>query len=186
MQTQPVKYIYNGRAFPSDLEARWAVFLDALDAPYEYEARAFDLPYGGSFTPDFWLPNQRSWIDISPGLPDEHNLVRAADLSFATRQFVYVLWGTIGEHRIYTFSLPFYEQGYDKRYVLSICSRCRQLIIVTPLRGEDAYQFMGNCSICGDIIMQKSRDITENTQLNNAYTRARAATFEQTPTSRHP
>jgi hypothetical protein len=157
------------------------MFFDTLGISHEYKPRTFALPYGGAFTPDFWLPRQRTWMHINAGLPDEDDLVRVADLSFATRQFVYVLWGSIGEHRIYTFSLPFYEQGYDKRYVLSMCSRCGQLIVMTPLRGDDAYQFMGNCSICEDIIMQKSRDITENTQLNDAYTRARAATFEHVP-----
>jgi hypothetical protein len=181
MTTQPGAHIYNGRAFHSDLQARWAVFFDALAVPYEYKSQTFALPYGGSFAPDFWLPRQRVWIHTSLGLPDEDELVRAADLSFATRQFVYVFWDTIGEHRIYTFSLPFYEQGYDKRYVLSLCSRCGQLIVVTPLRGDDAYQFMGNCPICEDIIMQKSRDITENAHLNEAYTRARSTTFEQSP-----
>jgi hypothetical protein len=181
MTTQPEKWLYNGRVFHGDLEARWAAFFDTLGVPHEYESQTFTLPYGGTFVPDFWLPKQRAWIDISPGLPNEDDLVKAADLSFATRQFVYVLWGKIGEHRIYTFSLPFYEQGYDKRYVLSLCNRCGQLIVVTPLRGDDAYQFMGNCPVCEDIIMQKSRDITENTKLNDAYTHARAATFEQVP-----
>jgi hypothetical protein len=36
---------YNGYRFRSRLEARWAVFFDALDIKYEYEKEGFDLSY---------------------------------------------------------------------------------------------------------------------------------------------
>jgi len=37
------------------LEARWAVFFDALGIKYEYEAEGYDLG-GVWYLPDFWLP----------------------------------------------------------------------------------------------------------------------------------
>lgn len=47
-----IETVYNGYRFRSRLEARWAVFFDALNVPYEYEPEGFWTPYGG-YLPDF-------------------------------------------------------------------------------------------------------------------------------------
>ena len=44
---------YNGYKFRSRLEARWAVFFDALGVEYEYEPEGFQLPSGARYLPDF-------------------------------------------------------------------------------------------------------------------------------------
>lgn len=44
---------YNGYLFRSRLEARWAVFFDALGVEYEYEPEGFELPSGKGYLPDF-------------------------------------------------------------------------------------------------------------------------------------
>ena len=44
---------YNGYKFRSRLEARWAVFFDALGVKYEYEPEGFDLGDGDYYLPDF-------------------------------------------------------------------------------------------------------------------------------------
>lgn len=49
---KPTKYA--GITFRSRLEARWALFFDALDIGWEYEPETFVLP-GGQYTPDFRL-----------------------------------------------------------------------------------------------------------------------------------
>lgn len=46
---------YNGCLYRSRLEARWAVFFDALGVPYEYQHAGFTLE-GVWYHPDFWLP----------------------------------------------------------------------------------------------------------------------------------
>lgn len=46
---------YNGYKFRSRLEARWAVFFDALGIPWEYEPEGFDLGDGLFYLPDFRL-----------------------------------------------------------------------------------------------------------------------------------
>ena len=56
---------YNGYRFRSRLEARWAVFFDALDVRYEYEPEGFELP-DGRYLPDFYLPEFRTYIEIKP------------------------------------------------------------------------------------------------------------------------
>lgn len=48
---------YNGYRFRSRLEARWAVFFDALGVKYQYEMEGFEFEDGTRYLPDFWLPN---------------------------------------------------------------------------------------------------------------------------------
>lgn len=57
MTIQPKETRYKGYRFRSRLEARWAVFFDALGIQWEYEKEGFDLGEAGSYLPDFWLPN---------------------------------------------------------------------------------------------------------------------------------
>jgi len=56
MTIKAIETRYNGYWFRSRLEARWAVFFDALEIDYEYEPEGFDLGDGVWYLPDFWLP----------------------------------------------------------------------------------------------------------------------------------
>ena len=51
-----IETVYNGYRFRSRLEARWAVFFDALGIKYEYEAEGYDLGEEGWYLPDFYFP----------------------------------------------------------------------------------------------------------------------------------
>jgi hypothetical protein len=62
---QPIETRYRGCRFRSRLEARFAVFLDALRVPWEYEPQGFRLE-DVCYLPDFWLPEQRQWLEIKP------------------------------------------------------------------------------------------------------------------------
>lgn len=53
MGIKPIETEYNGYRFRSRLEARWAVFFDALGVSYEYEPEGFELPSGKKYLPDF-------------------------------------------------------------------------------------------------------------------------------------
>ena len=61
---------YNGYRFRSRLEARWAVFFDALDIPYYYEPEGFDLD-GMRYLPDFYLPDIELWVEVKGHLESE-------------------------------------------------------------------------------------------------------------------
>ena len=50
--------------FRSRLEARWAVFFDALGVPWEYEPEAF-TDGRRSYLPDFWLPGI-GYFEVKP------------------------------------------------------------------------------------------------------------------------
>lgn len=53
MSFKPIPTKYKGYIFRSRLEAKWAVFLDALGVKYEYEPEGFVLPSGKWYLPDF-------------------------------------------------------------------------------------------------------------------------------------
>lgn len=54
---------YNGYHFRSRLEARWAVFFDAMEIKYHYEYQDFILPDGTRYLPDFYLPGYAAMTD---------------------------------------------------------------------------------------------------------------------------
>ena len=60
-----IETVYNGYRFRSRLEARWAVFFDALGIRYEYEPEGYELGYC-QYLPDFYLTNERVFIEIKP------------------------------------------------------------------------------------------------------------------------
>lgn len=72
---------YRGYAFRSRLEARYAVFLDALGVRWEYESQGYDLGEAGYYLPDFWLPVQKAWIEIKgvPPSPRDAAKIRAVE-----------------------------------------------------------------------------------------------------------
>lgn len=55
MSIRSIETQYAGCLFRSRLEARWAVFFDALNIKWEYEHEGFDIE-GTPYLPDFWLP----------------------------------------------------------------------------------------------------------------------------------
>ena len=63
---KPIETYYNGYRFRSRLEARWAVFFDALDMKYKYEPEGFDLGDGEYYLPDFYLDDFELFIEIKP------------------------------------------------------------------------------------------------------------------------
>jgi hypothetical protein len=50
---RPIETFYKGYRFRSRLEARWAVFLDAVGASWEYEPEGYQMPGNQRYLPDF-------------------------------------------------------------------------------------------------------------------------------------
>lgn len=66
-QIRPITTRYKGYRFRSRLEARWAVFLDSLGVPWDYEVEGYVFPDGTRYLPDFWLPESGVFFEIKPG-----------------------------------------------------------------------------------------------------------------------
>lgn len=99
---------YKGHRFRSRLEARWAIFFDALEIPWEYEKEGYALP-SGPYLPDFWLPYNCGqpgcghWVEIKPCDPSPLEMKKLADLARLTGHRAYCFCGQPwpGEHRIH-------------------------------------------------------------------------------------
>lgn len=72
MTIKAIETVYKGYRFRSRLEARWAVFFDALGIEWEYEKEGFESK-GIRYLPDFWLPSVSLrggrpgvWVEIKP------------------------------------------------------------------------------------------------------------------------
>lgn len=59
---------YKGIKYRSRLEARWAIFFDALKLEHIYEPDCFVLSNNQKYTPDFYLPKYDLYVEIKPNL----------------------------------------------------------------------------------------------------------------------
>lgn len=76
---------YNGCRFRSRLEARWAVFFDAMGIEYRYEPEGFEIDINWwcrgegdpidieRYLPDFYLPGSQTWIEVKGDLASMEN-----------------------------------------------------------------------------------------------------------------
>lgn len=73
MAIKAIETAYQGYRFRSRLEARWAVFFNALGLRWQYEPEGFELPGGERYLPDFLLlDNGRMpdiFIEVKPPTP---------------------------------------------------------------------------------------------------------------------
>ena len=66
---KPIDTVYKGYKFRSRLEARWAVFFDALNLKWQYEVEGFNLSDGRYYLPDFRVSTTKEpvyWYEIKP------------------------------------------------------------------------------------------------------------------------
>lgn len=95
-QIKAIETRYKGYRFRSRLEARWAVFFDALNIPYEYEKQGYDLGQDGPYLPDFWLPGHKLWMEVKGEEPTEDEHAKSAALARMTEWPVVIVSGQIG------------------------------------------------------------------------------------------
>lgn len=100
---QAIETKYKGYNFRSRLEARWAVFFDALGIKWEYEKEGYDLGALGWYLPDFWFPDLRCWVEIKPNGDDENARAKCAELSKGTQTACLLIEGSPG------------TEGFDER-----------------------------------------------------------------------
>jgi len=89
---------YSGYKFRSRLEARWAVFFDALGLTWEYEPEGFETS-AGWYLPDFKVSFETGfefWLEIKGKMPTPDEIKKCEALSSGTGQNVYMACGNIG------------------------------------------------------------------------------------------
>ena len=116
---------YKGYRFRSRLEARWAVFFEALGIEWAYEYEGFDLPVG-PYLPDFLLRTYTKtristhlsqkgialpehwdlWVEIKGTKPSSVELMRIQQLAEGLRVVAMLIIGTPGTEVLYLTSKP--------------------------------------------------------------------------------
>lgn len=155
---------YKGYRFRSRLEARWAVFFDALIIPFEYEKEGFDMD-GLWYLPDFWLPEQNAWLEIKgPELTDSDKEKAVMFRKLRTEpnnEEYFILRGDPYYSLEHGFSYDFHytSGGFQKtNYAWVKCPLCLQYGIRTyfetassnpHLCGAGSVAFI-SCSLCSD------------------------------------
>jgi hypothetical protein len=86
--------VYNGRPFRSHLQARWAVFYDALGIAYFCDSKEYDLD-GMQCRPDFYLPSFNCFIVVQEEFPSNEEDEMYTRLSTRTDRDVYVFFGDV-------------------------------------------------------------------------------------------
>ena len=90
---------YKGYKFRSRLEARWAVFFDALKIDWDYEREGYSLGDGLYYLPDFWVPcpnfhpSGGYFVEIKPTATLSREETNKVDLLSKFGHTVYVLCG---------------------------------------------------------------------------------------------
>lgn len=105
---------YKGYRFRSRLEARWAVFFDALGIVWEYEPQGYELSDGTRYLPDFRIPTVNvgfPWFVEVKGQAPTSDELRKCALVVAQNprgDGVWLVQGDPMEHRLFyrTFDSP--------------------------------------------------------------------------------
>ena len=181
---KPIETVYKGYRFRSRLEARWAVFFDSLNIPYEYEKEGFQITSDIYYLPDFYLPHLDLWIEIIPGYPQEwpehpvfwlHDIMRENEKprnEWPLQNFI-VLKGT-----------PFYAEdtysGYYWPYMGYISGDNCYLWWECPVCGKIGIEFDGRAArLCRNCCPDSDKSYNANSpKLIAAYMAARQARFE--------
>jgi len=99
---------YAGCRFRSRLEARWAVFFDAMEIEWQYEPQGFHLP-SGPYLPDFYLPNTGkhatpddevvdatgTWLEVKGQRATHTERIKCEELGHAADEPVFLLQGDV-------------------------------------------------------------------------------------------
>lgn len=155
-ELKPIQTKYNGYHFRSRLEARWAVFFDALQIPYEYEPEGFETECG-RYLPDFRISNCLGYyVEIKP------DVVEVDDrwLSFAQHKVLMLLCGQPFTNT-HTITLLFRENQESAYFEYRKC--CRQVALT--LFADGSFRLLNDSA-------------KEPKSLLEAYEAARSARFE--------
>lgn len=104
-ESRSIPTLYGEHFFRSQLEARWAVFFDALNLPWKYERQGYDLGGPGWYLPDFWLPRPSEryplaghWFEIKGQKPTDAEIAKVIALARQTKHTAFLMVGLPGTY----------------------------------------------------------------------------------------
>ena len=177
---------YKGYRFRSRLEARWAVFMDAMNVPYQYEREGYDLD-GLFYLPDFWLPQMKAHLEIK-GEPSPETWKKAGLLAIHTNCPVYVICSQpecpdidskwYENESSAELILPAKEDGWergDSHYLWCECPHCHRCELQFDGRADRIHCDCPTSQHC-----DKGYNF-DSPRLQAAYEKARRYRFEEKP-----
>jgi hypothetical protein len=161
MDIKPIETLYKGYRFRSRLEARWAVFFDALGIKWEYEKEGYELD-GARYLPDFWLPQMDSWFEGKSATREERK--KAMKLSIGSKKAVYLFAGEIEPNM---FGSRFYDYCEDDACQWVMCLSCKEIKILWTLDKPSEWQCKSGHMLSDEVNV-----------INKAFLAGRQARFE--------
>lgn len=160
---QAIETQYKGYRFRSRIEARWAVFFDALRVRWEYEKEGFDLGVLGWYLPDFWLPDFRCWVEIKGDDPTDEEKQKLSALCNAAKCNGMIVWGDVGNRTYFAHFTWVLESYISNRQigfqdcgdgVIAVCPKCSR-----PLTQKISFEVDNDAAIvctyfCGDHVVK--------------------------------
>lgn len=167
---QAIETHYKGYRFRSRLEARWAVFFEALGIEWEYEKEGYIVD-GKPYLPDFWLPDF-GFIEIKGEYPTDNEQLKLQLLADGIGCTAYIFFGNLpdpADTGIWrTDSALIVSPYWDNHYTWCACQVCGKLGI----------QFEGRAGrICKHTDNDKGYGY-DDPRIIDAYETARSARFE--------
>lgn len=182
---------YQGYRMRSRLEARWAIFFDAIGVKWQYESEGWDLSdgefppgYTGSkyYLPDFYLPLYDYFVEIKPVRLNFNEIVKACMVARSKR--LIAIQGTPGIDSYfvtrYAHDGEYGEPNVD--YVFTIGRKCDRLWLSSDIWGVESSL---NCTSCREPKCGEKMSGTHS-GLDDAYRQARSARFEHGETPSRP
>lgn len=161
-----IETTYRDFRFRSRLEARWAVFLDALKVVWTYEAEGYDLGRVGRYLPDFWLPAIGCWLEIKGGQPNPGEIRKAVELAREAGRPVVIFHGEMDPAMVGGLAS---DRFYPGGYIWAGCGVCGWVDIIDLSARRSIF-----CPECK--LPRLFRATTP--ALRTAYIAARSARFE--------
>jgi hypothetical protein len=120
MTIRAIETKYRGYRFRSRLEARWAVFFDALRIKWTYEPEGYELPDGSRYLVDFYLPEYQVFAEVKPDDHSETSFTKAIELAKATGKPILKL---SGDPKTIPFKIYLPEDDEHTDCILQNCGR---------------------------------------------------------------
>ena len=141
MDIKPIETFYNGYRFRSRLEARWAVFFDAIGIKYLYEPEGYRLSDGTCYLPDFYLPEMNSFFEVKGELKltDERKIKQFIS---ETKQPVTIGFDDFTFTACSDYRPDYYHMDFKNQSVLAKCNKCNKYFF-TGISGS------WECQCCG-------------------------------------
>jgi len=172
MSIKAIETKYKGYRFRSRLEARWAVFFDAIGVEWLYEHEGFDLGgEDGWYLPDFWFPLWGCFAEIKPSDMERGCLIKPTALAWNHYQPVMLISGGSPWPDDYRIEYFYPEAGVEWYGEFVLCRKCSGVCLLS--KDGSMFREVGQHT-CKDNDKYPGRD----ERIIQAYTAARSARFE--------